>query len=418
MEILTNSPSDPVYLSDLLSKQSATALYQPIVSVKKGAVVGVESIGRAVHPEGRQVIEPGALQNQMWRPAESLGLDRLFRDKGLEGFRDIQSRVPGLLLFLGVDSAVLTRGTVGSGYLAEKVRALGLSPNSIVIELSRTHAMDMESVKRFVEAYRGLNFLIGLRDMDGSRENMDRVFNLNPDVFKLAPSLSSGLAKDPYKRDSLSNLMGLSRRMGSLVVAPGLENEEDSLAALELGVDLLQGDYFAKPLRVENTSMLGLKARIVLVGVRFKGRLSERMGRDKERKAKYAKIGGDILDRWRDVYDADLETRLSEILDVNPQLECLYMLNQDGVQVTGTVMNPRKFSDRKKYLFQPAPKGTDHSLKEYYYGLVYNSLDRYFTEPYISLASGNLCVTCALDLKGAEGGKKRILCLDIDVTNF
>ena len=55
-------------------------------------------------------------------------------------------------------------------------------------------------------------------------------------------------------------------------------------------------------------------------------------------------------------------------------------------------------------------------MKEYYYGLTYNNLTRYMTEPYISLASGNLCITFSGVMNDPATGKVQILCADIDVS--
>ena len=37
-------------------------------------------------------------------------------------------------------------------------------------------------------------------------------------------------------------------------------------------------------------------------------------------------------------------------------------------------------------MFRPAPRGTDHSLKEYFYVLVEVEMQKYTTDPYVSLA--------------------------------
>jgi hypothetical protein len=232
------------------------------------------------------------------------------------------------------------------------------------------------------------------------------------------PYLVGGISKDSYKRDHFRSLVNLSRKWGALVVANGVENEEDALVALELGADMLQGGYFSKPQRTEISTTLGLKARIVFVASRFKRQLSEKVSKDKERKNRYEKITLDILEKFQEISPLDAERKFGECLRLYPQLECLYLLNQDGVQVTETVCNNRKVSDRRRFLFQPAPKATDHSLKDYYYSLVFNGLDRYFTEPYVSLASGNLCVTASGTLKDSEDGKPYILCLDLDVSKI
>jgi len=144
--------------------------------------------------------------------------------------------------------------------------------------------------------------------------------------------------------------------------------------------------------------------------------MTERMGRDKDRRSRCQIIALSIFEDLAEVAPIEREGRLVSYFQKHPQLECLYLLNQDGVQISETITNSRKLQSRKQFLFQPAPRGTDHSLKEYYYGLTYNSLTRYLTEPYISLASGNLCITFSGVLDDKASGKIQILCADIDVS--
>ncbi len=420
MEIVSKEntvPAETDVLS-LIEQGSAAAFYQPIISIKKKSVIGLETVGRGIDPENRQLIEAEKLYQLSSEKNKALDLDRLLRLKGLEGFTEIQSKMPGLILFLGVETSVLTKDVVGSGHLLRVVQDLKLDPCSIAVELSRSETKDPESARTFVDNYRNTNFLISMRDVDTGRESLDRVLRLAPDILKLSPSLTANLSKDSYKKDGFRSLVNLGHRLGSLIVANGVENEEDALAALELGADMLQGSYFSKPQRTEISATLGLKARIVFVASRFKRLMTEKVSRDKDRKVHYEKIATAVLAGVQESLIEEAEEKFPKHLKAYPQLECLYLLNQDGVQVTETVCNIQMVSERRKYLFQPAPKGTDHSLKDYYYSLVYNGLERYFTEPYISLASGNLCVTAAGLLKGPEGNKPYILCMDIDVTKI
>ena len=64
-------------------------------------------------------------------------------------------------------------------------------------------------------------------------------------------------------------------------------------------------------------------------------------------------------------------------------------------------------------MFRPAPRGTDHSLKEYYYVLVDVELQKYTTDPYVSLASGTLCRTISTRFLDARDGRTYLLCVDV-----
>jgi EAL domain-containing protein (putative c-di-GMP-specific phosphodiesterase class I) len=400
---------------DLIEQKSAASFFQPIISIKKIGVVGLEAHGRGVNSATKQLIEPEDLYKKIEEQGPRLALDRLFRDKGLEGFAKIQANIPGMLLFLNIDSTILTSNVVGSGYLLKSVRDMGLDPSMVVIEISQSERSDPAAIKKFVETQKAEGFLIALEGINNSREKLNQVLHWSPDVVKLDPSLVQSMAKDAFKREGIRTVVNLAQKLGSLVVADGLENEEDALAALDLGADMLQGIYFSKPQK-SDASTLGLKARIVFMASRYRRMMTERMGRDKDRRNRCQVIALSIFEALSEIAPIEREGELRSFFQKHPQLECLYLLNQDGVQISETVNNTRKVNSRKQFLFQPAPRGTDHSLKEYYYGLTYNSLTRYLTEPYISLASGNLCITFSGVLDDKASGKIQILCADIDVS--
>jgi EAL domain-containing protein (putative c-di-GMP-specific phosphodiesterase class I) len=407
-------PGPEADLAVIIEQKSVAAFYQPIISIKKKSVIGLESIGRGVDPENRRLIEPEELYPLSFEKKQALDLDRLFRLKGLEGYAEIQAKIPGLLLFLNLETGVLTDEVVGSGHLVRMVKDLGLNPNLIIIELSQSSEMNLSAVRKFSEIHRDHGFLIGLEGITSSRVCLDQVLHLAPDVIKIHPIVVQGLSNDPYKKEDFRTILSLSRKIGCLVIADGVENEETALVALELGADMLQGGYFSKPQRTENSSILGLKARIVFVASRYKRILTEKINKDKDRRTRYLAIVAEIFDSLAEGAE-DYEKKFEKFLAAYPQIECLYLLDQDGIQVSETIFNSRKVADRKRYLFQPAPKLTDHSLKEYYYTLIYNGLERYVTEPYISLASGNLCVTVSGTFKDPVNKKTHVLCMDIDI---
>ena len=76
-----------------------------------------------------------------------------------------------------------------------------------------------------------------------------------------------------------------------------------------------------------------------------------------------------------------------------PSVECVYVLDHAGIQVTDTVCNPSIRRREHGAIFRPAPRGTDHSLKDTYYSLLDVEPDKHTTDPYVSLASGSISQT-------------------------
>lgn len=280
---------------DLIEQKSVASFFQPIVSIKKIGVVGLEALGRGVDTESQSLIEPQHLYKHLEEKEPRLALDRLFRDKGLEGYTQIRSKIPGLLLFLNIESSILTPDTVGSGYLLKKVREHQLNPSMIVIEISQSEIADKMAVQRFIESQRANDFLIALEDINNSRDKLNQVLQLKPDVVKLERNLVQGMSKDSYKREGVRTVVNLSQKQGALVVADGIENEEDALASLDLGVDMLQGNYFSKPQK-NDSATLGLKARIVFMASRYRRIMTERMTQDKDRRNRCQAIAVSIFE--------------------------------------------------------------------------------------------------------------------------
>jgi hypothetical protein len=104
---------------------------------------------------------------------------------------------------------------------------------------------------------------------------------------------------------------------------------------------------------------------------------------------------------------------LARIIPEYPTVECIYVLNDAGTQVTETVWNGTMDQQPGGALFRPAPRGTDHSLKEYYYVPLDVELQKYTTDPYVSLASGNLCRTISTCFRDAGNNCLYVLCVDV-----
>jgi hypothetical protein len=103
---------------------------------------------------------------------------------------------------------------------------------------------------------------------------------------------------------------------------------------------------------------------------------------------------------------------LARFIDTYPSVECLYVLDMKGNQISETLCNPARLNSSKRFLYEPASEGADHSLKEYFLP-IQAGLEKFTTRPYISLASGNLCTTISHVFYHKGTGRHRILCVDM-----
>lgn len=401
----------------ILEKNSAAAFFEPVVSVHRRGILGLETVSRALDPQNLDMIEPQDLFRNM--PEEDfylkLGLDRLFRQKGLESFSAFQSQKPNLLLFLDIEPSVLEDNIVGSGYLVKQIEEFGLDPRRVVVQIPLSGKWKPELVQKFIQIHRQNHLLLCLKNIDAGAERMRSILEFNPDLIKLEDRLVRGLARNPEKQSDFRKVVKLAHTLGIVVVAGNLDNEEDSLAALELGADLLQGSYFSRNYEKNLVLTLGRKARMMFLSTRYRRRLNRLAQKDRELRKRCEQIADFIFACFDKKPLEDLESAAPFLFRQAPALECLYRLNPLGRQMGEMALNEYHIPERKRFLFEPSSAGSDYSLREYFYELV-SGVGQTLTEPYLSMNSGHLCVTAAKIIDNPSGDGFQILCADLNLS--
>jgi hypothetical protein len=210
-------------------------------------------------------------------------------------------------------------------------------------------------------------------------------------------------------------MLSMARHLGTLVIAEGVETQEEAVCLLDMDVDMIQGFYFAKPQRHDLLEYDPVLDRIGGLTEVFKRNFVRKVSVKRGKMDRYFSVLMEIQMELCQVAPEKFNGVLRHMSVEFPGVECLYMLDQDGIQVTETIFNGVGRRKRNAVLFRPAPQGSDHTMKDYYYYLLEAGLNKttYVTEPYLSMASGSSCVTLSSLFKFPDG-RKYILCLDIN----
>ena len=379
------------------------------MSIKNRAVIGLEALSRGMLEGANLAVPPGVLFQLATTPQERLALDRLCRKKAVERFAPLYQAKRDLLLSLNLDTRVLYRSIVGSGHLINSVREMGVSPNNVIIEILESNVRDEAALAEFITAYRGHGFLIALDDIGAGHSNLDRISTIKPDIIKIDRGLIRDIDTEHHKYEIAKSLVRLAGNVGAMAVAEGVERQEEVLTLMELGVDIFQGFYFCKP-RPFDTPRFNFLPRIRRTAETFKAHMIEKINAKKLQHKLYDIVMENTIAQLVCCDPGEFDCRLAEAVSAHKDLECLYVLDQQGIQVSSSVCNPEKISETKRFIYHPAPRGADHSLKDYFLPLS-AGLRKFTSEPYISLASGNLCTTIASTFECS--GQTYILCVDM-----
>ena len=393
----------------LLASRSIQTWFQPIVSVKKQAVIGLEALARGLNASNG-LIMPANLFTMAADQGKSVELDRLCREKALHAYQYRTSHAQDCFLFLNLNTSILDEGVVGSGHLINTVRQLNLKPTSIVIEIIESKVHDIRELIAFIRRYKQYGFLIALDDMGSDSSNLDRILQVHPDIIKIDRGLIKGIHKDYYKQELYKALVMIAKKTGALVIAEGVETYSEAVTSLELGADFLQGYYLAQPAPlIPNSPAVSAKTLQHLRSA-FQISMVEGIRQAVRKKQFYETVLATLTGQLTGVSPAKFGNLLSRLATEQTGVQCCYILDLQGRQITETFHAAYQPTDNQHGMFHPDGLGADQSLKDYYL-YIHAGFESYISEPYISLANGQPCLTGSI-LFQASTASSYILCID------
>lgn len=399
-----------------LEPRRIVTYFQPIFSVRRRMVVGLEALSRGLDLSG-DLIAPASLFKAALAEGRSEIVEAACRESAVRTFSRLPARVEDVLLFLNLDVAANANPEATAAELQALVYGAGLQPCQIAVEFLEARFDDPARFAALAAALRRSGFLMALDDVGAGHSNLDRIPLFRPDIIKIDRSLITDVHRDFYRQETMKSLVGLSRRIGALVVAEGIENQAEAQTALELGCDLLQGYFLARPQPPEafQSTAAGPEsaAAVEALARSFRSRMVGEIHDRREAHRRLTGLLGRLLGDLKGCAEADLDAVLARAVHDDPGIECLYVLDAAGLQVTETICHESMGRRPGGAMFRPAPRGTDHSLKEYFYLLIDVELPRYTTDPYVSLASGHLCRTISTCFQDEASGRTYVLCADV-----
>lgn len=413
---------------EIIESNGIVTHFQPILSARQRSVIGAEALSRGVvgvealssgsGKNGVQVRgQPGLIPpSQLFRMAAdegvSLPLERLCRQTAIRTFANLE-RHEDLILFLNVDSSVVEHDSNGLSEILSCLKEHFLSPRNVAIEVLENAVDDAAQLAACLAEFRATGFLLVLDDVGTGYSNLDRIPLIKPDILKLDRSLITRIDRDYHSQQTFKSLVQLARRIGALVVAEGIETQQQALLALEHGADLLQGYFLGVPQAQGTLECAESAACIEALARRYRQHMVERINQKKLQHRRFTILLNEILCELSKISADAFDDVMRIIISQYDNVECIYVMDEAGIQVSSTICNHRIARRGNGIVFRPAPKGADHSLKEYYYVLLDVELNKFTTDPYVSLATGNLCRTISTCFRDAQNNKMYILCIDV-----
>lgn len=235
-----------VALRKALQEDELELHFQPTIDLRSGTVDGAEALlrwkrGGAWIPTEQfiRVAERSGLIIEIgeWVLRTACGTVAAWERSG-----DLSER-----FVLAVNVAARQLSTAGFVELVEEVlRDSGVPARRLRLEITETALMDdPEAAVRTLGALRDLGVSLAVDDFGTGQSSLTYLRRFPIEVVKVDRSFVGGLPLDPADTAIVTTVVDLSRRLGLVTVAEGVETAEQAHLLGELGCELAQGYYYS-----------------------------------------------------------------------------------------------------------------------------------------------------------------------------
>lgn len=378
--------------------------FQPIYSLNTKKIIGLEALARGDY-QG-ETVSPYFLFRYAEQNGNTLYVDRLCREKAMQAFAAERSES---MLFINFETSVLNDVAPGNGEIMKTAAANHISPENIVIELNESHVRDSYDLMMFVNYYRSKGFRIALDNVNAGLDTMNRVMLVNPDIIKIDRAIISSIESNTYNQEVFKSIINTAKQIGAMTVAESVETVDEVITCMLMGVDYFQGFYFSRPEQFNYIFSNDVRLKLEDAALKLNLSIKKNPTAMNVQIETYKRIIYDLVSSLVSVDRSDYDRKLMEYVSAHREIECAFLIDDRGFQITDTVM--RQGTEILPG-YRPAIRGVNHDIKNYYYAIKEQIEDPFISGWYISGATGKSCKTISSHFYGSDN-RLIVACVDL-----
>ena len=239
-----------------LIQEEFTLVYQPLVSLQSGLVIGVEALIRWQHPDLGMI-----MPDRFIHVAEETGLINQIGDWVLceacrQAQRWVKAGLPPLIMAVNV-APVQFRQAGFVEVVAGALAASGLEASRLELEVTeRTVMHDADINLGTLSALHRMGVELSLDDFGTGYSSLAYLKRFPVGKLKIDRSFINDLETDADDQAIASTIVSMGRNLRLTVLAEGVETIEQLALLRKMGCDMAQGYHFSRPLPAEQIADL------------------------------------------------------------------------------------------------------------------------------------------------------------------
>jgi diguanylate cyclase (GGDEF)-like protein len=243
-------------IRDVIRGRKLMPVYQPIVDLRDGKVLGFEGLVRPT--PGSPFSNPGQLFSAAAVAGRTVELDLACFEVVAAGCVDIDANQ---VVTINLSPQTLEVEDFSAAWLLEILARHRLSAGRVIVELTEREAInDVERLRRNITALQHAGVRLAADDVGAGNAGLRLLSQLRFDIVKIDLSIVQDGAHHDSSRNVVRSLMDLASRQGAVAIAEGLETADQLRSLRELGITVGQGYLLGRPGRNLGLSHVDIEA--------------------------------------------------------------------------------------------------------------------------------------------------------------
>lgn len=227
-------------VKDILDNNKLIYHFQPIVDAKTGAIYAYEALMRA---DTEKKLPPPVIIKCAERMGRIYEIEKLTFFNVINYIKTHESEFEGKKVFVN---------SIPSIQLKEEDRLVLLDyfkeyTGKIVIEYTEEKEIDATSIAYLNDMLKRFNVETAIDDYGSGYSNINNLLRYSPKYVKIDRMLIEEIQDNPQKQHFVNEIIKYSHDNDIITLAEGVETTLELKKVIDLGVDLIQGYYTAKP---------------------------------------------------------------------------------------------------------------------------------------------------------------------------
>ncbi len=231
-------------LKRILKKGSVNTLFQPIISLSNGDIIGYEALTRG--PKESPLYYPEELFSTAQKLDFTSELELLCKIKTFENFS--KQHITDKLLFINVDTNALQDEKFRKSFIKVFDDKSHNLLKRIVIEISeRASIHNYKVFCKNLDLFINNGIKIALDDLGNGHNDLRTLTEIKPQYLKIDVSLTENVHKSSIKQALIESLVHFCKTSNIKLIAEGIETEMQLRTLTKLGVYGGQGYFIQLP---------------------------------------------------------------------------------------------------------------------------------------------------------------------------